>query len=119
MAKGIHTEETFESHIEASLREHGGYVAAKPDAYDSDRALLPGTTLDFVRSTQPKTWNKLAAIHGDKLETLFLDALAHALGTTHGIMRKTVELKMPELALVAAQDEVTFPSQSVAVTSLA
>ncbi|MBN35928.1 MAG: pyridoxal kinase [Rhodospirillaceae bacterium] len=47
------------------------------------------------------------------------DALAHALGTTHGIMRKTVELKMPELALVAAQDEVTVPSQSVAVTSLA
>ena len=53
MAKGIHTEETFEALIEAHLLEHGGYEAASPEAYDRDMALLSETVLAFIQDTQP------------------------------------------------------------------
>jgi len=46
------------------------------------------------------------------------DALSHAIGATHGVMRRTVDLGMPELALVAARDEIETPSQPVRVRSL-
>ena len=79
MAQGIHTEETFEALIEAHLVDHGGYESGSPDAYDRDRALLTDTVIAFVRDTQPKVWEQLQAIHKDKLDGLFLDALCKAL----------------------------------------
>ena len=79
MAKGIHTEETFEALIEGHLVEHGGYESGSPDAYDRERALLPDTVLAFVQDTQPRVWAQLQAIHKDKLNALFLDALCKVL----------------------------------------
>ncbi|MBC6439024.1 MAG: pyridoxal kinase [Rhodospirillales bacterium] len=43
------------------------------------------------------------------------DALAHAISATHGVMRRTVELGLPELALVAARSEIERPSEPVAI----
>ena len=79
MAKGIHTEETFEALIEAHLLEHGGYEAASPEAYDRDMALLSETVLAFIQDTQPKVWTKLQATHKDKLDGLLLAALCKVL----------------------------------------
>jgi hypothetical protein len=38
------------------------------------------------------------------------DALSHALSSTHGVLRRTVELGVPEMALVDAQGEIAAPS---------
>lgn len=90
MAKGIHTEETFEALIEAHLVEHGGYESASPVAYDRDRALLPTITLAFLQATQPKAWAKLQTTLKDKLDTLLLKELCKQLdhyGSLHVLRR--------------------------------
>ncbi|RLB48460.1 MAG: hypothetical protein DRJ42_23200 [Deltaproteobacteria bacterium] len=71
MPQGIHTEATFEAEIEAHLLAHG-YESAAPSDYDRDQALFPQLVLDFVKTTQPKTWTQLSAILEDKLDALFI-----------------------------------------------
>ena len=71
----VFDETTFEVAIITSLVEHGGYEARHPDDYDNVRALLPKQVAGYVQDTQPKPWSKVQALHGDKLEGLFLDAL--------------------------------------------
>lgn len=56
-----------------------------------------------------------AALNGEPTE----DCLAHALASTHGVLRKTVELGLPEIALVAARNEIVSPSSRVPVTAMA
>ena len=80
------TEEAFEALIEQHLLEHGGYVSRTPSDYDPDLALIKEDLLGFVQETQSKLWAKQKAIHGDKLETLFLewfDAACFARGVLH------------------------------------
>ena len=71
MAQGIHTEQTFESEIEAHLLAHG-YESASSNDFDRDLAVFPHLVIDFVRATQPKVWEKLGGILKDKLDALFL-----------------------------------------------
>ncbi len=86
MAKGIHTEETFEAFIEAHLVDHAGYERAAPTTYDRALALLPEITFAFLQATQPKTWAKLQTTLKDKLAPLLLKELCKVLdkdGTLH------------------------------------
>ena len=55
-----------------------------------------------------------ATLRGEPLE----GALAHALASTHGVLRRTATLGAAEMALVAAQGEIATPSMAVAVTRL-
>ena len=55
-----------------------------------------------------------ATLRGEPLPA----ALAHALGAVHGVLRRTAELGVPEMALVAAQAEITRPSEPVEVRAL-
>ena len=55
MAKGIHTEETFEG----DLLGHNSYETASTEAYDRNMAILPKTVLALIQATQPKVWVKL------------------------------------------------------------
>jgi len=55
-----------------------------------------------------------ATLRGEPLE----GALAHALASTHGVLRQTAELGVAEMALVAAQGEIATPSLAVTVTPL-
>ncbi len=71
MAPGIHSEGTFEAEIEAHLLAHG-YERTSPTDFDREKALYPDLVVDFVKSTQPATWTKLAGIHKDKLDALFI-----------------------------------------------
>lgn len=47
------------------------------------------------------------------------EALSHAVGAAHGVLRRTVALGMGEMALVAAQAEIARPSQPPPVERLA
>lgn len=71
MAKGMHTEETFEAEIEAHLLANG-YESTLPTDYDRDAALFPSLLVDFVEATQPKVWAQLGTILKDKLDALFI-----------------------------------------------
>ncbi|HUP25404.1 MAG TPA: DEAD/DEAH box helicase family protein [Thermoanaerobaculia bacterium] len=67
----VHTEKAFEDAIEAHLLAHG-YEPADLGDYDPQRALFPSLLVDFVRSTQPRTWEKLGAILKSDLQPLLI-----------------------------------------------
>lgn len=68
MAKGIHTELTFESAIEASLLDFGGYTKGISADFDAQMGLFPRYIVDFLKESQPIAWAKLANIHKDEVE---------------------------------------------------
>jgi len=60
-----HTEAAFETVLVDSLLARG-YESLPRDGFDRERAIFPAVVLDFIRSTQPKQWEKLEALHGAK-----------------------------------------------------
>lgn len=68
----IHTEDTFESAIEQSLLEEGGYTSISNEDYDATLALFPETIFEFVERSQAKKWEKLSKIHGQSVKKKFL-----------------------------------------------
>ncbi len=77
--KSIHLETTFESAIEASLLQHGGYVKGNPDDIDRQLALDQGILFSFLQSTQPEKWKKLSTIHGSSVEQKLITRLVKEL----------------------------------------
>lgn len=75
MAKGIHTEDTFEAAIEVALLENGGYIKGDANEYDASLALDPTILFKFLKSTQAKKWTKLEKIHGAAVEQKVLHRL--------------------------------------------
>jgi type I restriction enzyme R subunit len=63
MAKGIHTEQTFEEAIENSLIEGGGYVKGLSKDFDAHQGVFPNYIIKFLQLTQPQQWEKLSNIH--------------------------------------------------------
>ena len=43
-----------------------GYTPVAREGFDRERAIFPDTVLHFIRETQPKEWDKLEALHGEK-----------------------------------------------------
>lgn len=68
MANGIHTELTFESAIETSLLEFGGYIKGSSKDFDAQLGLFPNYITDFLKVSQPSAWEKLSNIHKDEVE---------------------------------------------------
>ena len=68
------SEAAFETAIEDVLLVQG-YEKHDSRSFDRERAIFPEVALDFIRSTQEKTWNKLEALHGDKTGERVLEAL--------------------------------------------
>jgi type I restriction enzyme R subunit len=79
-----YAEISFESVIEAHLLG-SRYESIDKSDYDPARALFPSTTLAFIRTTQPKEWAKLEALHSTNTETTILKDLTHWLDT-HGVL---------------------------------
>lgn len=75
MAKGIHTELTFESAIEISLLEQGGYTKGFSEDFDAQLGLFPKYIIDFLKESQPGAWNKLVNIHKNEIEKKVIQRL--------------------------------------------
>lgn len=75
MAKGIHTELTFESAIEISLLETGGYTKGLSENFDAQLGLFPKYIIEFLKASQPKSWEKLINIHKDEAEKKVIQRL--------------------------------------------
>jgi type I restriction enzyme R subunit len=75
MAKGIHTELTFEAAIEESLLDFGGYSKGLSTDFDTHLGLFPSYITDFLKTSQPVAWDKLANIHKDEVEKKVIQRL--------------------------------------------
>jgi type I restriction enzyme, R subunit len=67
MAKGIHTELTFEAAIEASLLENGGYVKGHSEDFDAQLGMFPKYVVEFIKASQPTAWEKASKNNGDQV----------------------------------------------------
>lgn len=54
----------------------GGWQLGDPNQYDRERALYTSDCLDYVKTTQPKIWEKYKALYPSNPEQAFLDKLA-------------------------------------------
>ncbi len=75
MAKGIHTEQTFEEAIESNLLEQGSYVKGTSNDFDVQLGLFPNYITDFIKLSQPKEWDKIVNIHKDEVERKVIQRL--------------------------------------------
>ncbi|MPS47537.1 DEAD/DEAH box helicase family protein [Methylobacillus sp.] len=129
-----HTENDFETAIEAGLIGTGGYVKRSPNAYDESLALFPDDVTGFLKDSQATKWAQLEALLGVKTEATVLDSLAKELeikGTLHVLRHgfkcygKTFRLAYfrpnsgmnPEAAALYAANRLTITRQ-VAFTSV-
>ena len=75
MAKGIHTELTFEEAIELSLLEQGGYTKGLSSDFNADLGLFPAYIMKFLQESQPSSWSKIENIHKSDVETKVLQRM--------------------------------------------
>lgn len=75
MAKGIHTELTFETAIEESLLEFGGYTKGFSQDFDVQTGLFPKYIINFLKESQPILWAKIANIHKDEVDKKVISRL--------------------------------------------
>lgn len=71
-------EKAFESYLEQMLTE-GGWMVGDVAEWNKALALFPARMFTFIEATQPKLWGEMAALHGDGLKPMLLQALAKEL----------------------------------------
>ncbi|QPK62934.1 type I restriction endonuclease subunit R [Methylomonas sp. LL1] len=71
----ITSEQTFETAIIESLLANGGYTQGNASDYSPELGMFKAEILQFLRDTQPKQWDKLAAIHGNDIENRLIQRL--------------------------------------------
>jgi len=78
----VYNESAFETALTETLLSMG-YQAISPDTFDREQAIFPDQVISFIRTTQQKIWEKLAALHGDKTGERVLNDLCKWMDT-HG-----------------------------------
>lgn len=71
----ITSENAFETAIIESLLQTGGYTEGNADGYSPELGMFKAEVLSFLRDSQPKQWDKLAAIHGNDIENRLIQRL--------------------------------------------
>lgn len=103
-------EKRFEQDIEEYLTSSGGYSKGDPSTFNREKGLDEGTFVSFIKTSQPKLWEKYVKIYGDTAEkqivarfmkevkqTNLLNVLRHGF-TDRGIKFRAVFWK-PETSL--------------------
>ena len=72
------TERAFESAVESMLLD-GGWLRGNISEWDAERALFPARVITFLQAAQPEVWDRLAAQHGENLESMVVDQLVKQL----------------------------------------
>lgn len=88
-----HQEKHFEAYIVQQLAARG-WLVGDTHGYDQNHALYPEDLVDWIKTTQPKRWEKLVAGNGDKATATLMDRLAQALdrdGTVQ-VLRNGIKL---------------------------
>jgi hypothetical protein len=71
----ILSEEIFEKAIVQSLVEHGGYIQGDAHDYDRSTGFFNKEVIEFLKTSQPKKWQKLEAVHGKEVEKRILQRI--------------------------------------------
>lgn len=91
----IHREISFEQEVCEHLAAHG-WLGAEGDAalYDRKRALYPADVTEWVKTSQPKTWETLTKMHGDAAGATLCDRLRAQLDQrgTLDVLRNGVDI---------------------------
>lgn len=66
-------EKRFEQDIEEYFITKGGYQKGNPKAFDKDKALDIQIFIEFIKSSQPKQWERYQKIYGADSETQLID----------------------------------------------
>lgn len=66
-------EKRFEEDIENYLCSEGGYTKGNPASFDRKLALDKDTFLTFIKTSQPKSWERYQKIHGTDSEKHIID----------------------------------------------
>ena len=61
-------EKRFEQDIEEYLTTHGGYIKGDPKAFERKLALDVNTFVSFIKTSQPKAWERFEKIYGGDSE---------------------------------------------------
>jgi type I restriction enzyme R subunit len=73
----MHEEKEFENTIETELIQLSGYHQGKQYEYDPEIALFPKEIINFIQTTQPQQWQRLA--NNSNAETIIIDSLTKEL----------------------------------------
>lgn len=71
----ITTEQTFETAIIESLVDSGKYTEGIASDYSRELGMFKEDILSFLKNTQIKNWERLSAIHGEKVENRVIQRL--------------------------------------------
>ena len=66
-------EKRFEEDIEEYLITKGGYIKGDPKKFDRKLALDVNTFVSFIKSSQPKSWERFEKIYGADSEKQIVD----------------------------------------------
>ena len=73
----MHTEEKFENIIERELLQLSGYHQGNADGYEPETALFPTQIINFIQTTQPTQWQRLA--NNSDAQKIIIDSLTKEL----------------------------------------
>lgn len=73
-----HQEKHFEAYIVQQLVSRG-WIQGETADYDQNFALFPEDLVEWIKTTQPKKWEKLVALNGGKAAATLMDRIAQAL----------------------------------------
>lgn len=80
-----HKEVRFEEAIEHELIKNDRYIKGDSADFDTELALEPKRVVEFIQSTQPKTWQALEALHGEATSAMVMADLRKHI-KTHGLL---------------------------------
>lgn len=69
-------EETFEEVIEQVLIDDDHYQKGVSSQYNKNSGFFEDDIIKFIRTTQPKKWDRINTIHSENVETKLLDRLS-------------------------------------------
>jgi type I restriction enzyme R subunit len=72
-------ERAFEGYVETILLDKAGWRAGDRAGWDVERALFPAAVCDFLQATQPRLWERMRKLHGERLEAMIVEALVREL----------------------------------------
>lgn len=78
MAPVNYREQDFEEHIEAHLLA-SGYIRRTSAEYDKALCLIPEETIDFIKTSQPKAYERLQKQYGDETSDRLLARISRQL----------------------------------------
>lgn len=71
----ITTENVFETALVQSLTEKGGYTEGNAQDYSPDPGLFKSDTIEFLKKSQPRRWEKITSVHGSDVENRVIGRL--------------------------------------------